>query len=396
MTKKIISIFFAMLICLSMAVTAFAASGTYVSFSDGIMIGESQIKELDRMAKKVKSSYDFQAYYYITDSIGDSSDVYEYAKLIYNEKASGMSGICFVAYLNADDENTDYSSEQTYLYVTDGAKALFTEEIQQEIYDAYDDSSTYFDAVKAYYNSVSAFLEKNSVKTAEIVKSGETVEVSEPLIKDRTGTISTVQREKLNEKLVAVSNDSKCNFYVSIVDSLDRMTADDYARELYTESGYGYGEKKDGVLLLLCFDKASGENSWAVYRSENVKEYYSDSTVQKLIKPITKKLKAKDYTGAVELYADSFGKQYGKHGSPSIIWLPVSFVIGFAVAFIVMKIRTANLKSVVAQHSANSYVMQDSIVSGHSRDVFIRKDVSKTAKASQSSNNNGSSSSGKF
>lgn len=395
MTKKIISVISAVLICLLMTVPAFAVNGTYVSFFEGININEKQVYELDKIAKGINSKYDFPAYYFIVDNIGNDSDVYEYTKNLYNEKASGKAGVCFVAYLNDDVDYTDYSAEKTYFYVTDGAKELFTEEVQQAVYDSYKNASTYYDSVKDYYESITALLDKNSDKTAEIVVAGEKVDTTETLIKDRTGTVSTVQREKLNEKLVSVSNELECNYHVAIVGSLDGMTADEYAEKYYREMGCGFGEKKDGVLLLLCFDKDNG-NSWAVYSSEGVKKSYSDSTVKKLMKPVTKKLRSKDYVGAVETYADSFSAQYGKHGSPAIYWLPLSFLIGFAIAFIVTKIRTGNLKSVVAQRSAASYVKQDSVVESYSNDVFVRSDIEKTAKASQSSDDKGNTTSGKF
>lgn len=396
MIKKTVALISAVLICLMLCVPAFAVNATYVSFFDGINVKDSQVAELDRMAKEIRTKYDFPAYYFIVDDIGNNSDIYEYTKSIYNEKSAGMSGVCFVAYLNNDVDYTDYSSEQTYLYVTDGAKALFTEDVQQAVYDGYDNASTYYDSVKEYYNSISALLDKNSDKTAQIVEAGETAEIGTILIKDRTGTVSTVQREKLNEKLTAVSNECRCNFYVAITDSLDGMTADEYASKYYADNDCGFGEKKDGVLLLICFDKENG-NSWAVYRSKGVEKFYSDVTTKKLMKPVVKKLSAKDHTGAIELYADNFSAQYGKHGSPATYWLPLSFLIGFAIAFIVTKIRTGNLKSVVAQRSAGSYVKEDSIVEGKSNDVFISSDVKRTAKASSnSSDDKGSSTSGKF
>lgn len=386
MIKKITAFLAACIICIAAVVPAFAYDASYVQFSEAFFVEEDNLKTLDSMAKKINSTYGFPVYYTLTDSIDSHADLYEYTESEFKTKAQGMAGVSFVSYIKDN-------SEKVYLYVSDDLAALFTEEARQKIVDAYNNASSYYDTAAEYYKCVSAVLEENSESAAKIAekaraeaaKAAETVQ----LIKDRTGTVSSVQRDKLNEKLLKYSEECKCNFSVLIVNSLDGMSPEEYSEKYYNGSGCGYGESKDGVQLMLCLTGKDGENKWNVYRSAGVKEWYSDKTVNKLMKPVIKKLSAGDYTGAIERYADAFKGQFGKHASPSLIWLPLSFIIGFAIAFIVMKIKTSDLKSVVSQTDANSYVIDDSIVINSSSDTLINTDVSKSAIASSSSSSSG-------
>lgn len=399
MIKRITAFIIACLICIAAAVPALAYDTSYVKFSEGFFMSEDRLKALDSMAKTIKRTYDFPVYYTLTDSIDSYPDLYEYTESEFNAVSQGMPGVSFVSYIKDN-------AEKTYLYVSDELEALFTEEARQKISDAYNDSASYYDSAVNFYNCVSAVLEENSGAVAEIAQKAEAAKAEEKqlsLIKDRTGTISSAQRETLNEKLLQYSEECKCHFAVLVVDSLDGLSSGEYAEKYYQSSGIGYGETKDGVLLLLCLMGVEGENEWNVYRSAKVKEWYSDRTVNKLMKPVLKKLTAGDYTGAVERYADNFKGQFGKQPAPSIIWLPLSYLIGFALAFIIMKIRTSNLQSVAAQYDANSYIKKDSVIISSSNDLLIDKDVSRTAIASSDSSSRsdtmsggGASTGGKF
>ncbi len=385
MIKRITAFLIACLICAAAVVSVFAYDSSYVAFSEGFFIDEDKLEALDGMAKNIKRTYGFPVYYTLTDSIDPCPDLYEYAESEFNSGAEGMAGVYFVSYIKDNSENT-------YLYVSDELATLFTEDTRQKIFDAYDGAASYYDSAVGFYNCVSAVLEENSGAAAEIAEkamaaaeAAKEEEKQPQLIKDRTGLISIARREKLNKKLAGYSEECKCDFAVLVVDSLGGLSSSEYAEKYYESSGCGYGETKDGVLLLLSITGVEGENDWNVYRSAKVKEWYSDKTVSKLMKPVVKKLKAGDYTGAVERYADGFKGQFGKHASPSLIWLPLSFVIGFAIAFIVMKIKTANLQSVYSQTDANSYIKEESFVINSSNDIFIDKEVSKSAIASASS-----------
>lgn len=385
MIKRFISVLLACLIIAAAAVPAFAASGTYVDFFEGIGFTDEQIKELDGTAKNVKYRYNFSAYYHMTDSIGSYDNVYDYAKNYFAQKSDKLAGVCFVVYL-AYNEKIKSSTETVYLYVPDTEKTLFNEEFQQKIYDSYDEAGSYFEGVKLYYDCVSELLEANKAEIAEIVNNAPAVNSEDilyqkaeyQLVTDNTGTLSSIQREKLNEKLVKYSDECKCNFALAITASTDEMSVDDYAKKLFYDNCCGYGETGDGVLLLLSLGDKEGENDWKVFRTDGVYKFYSDKKVNKLMKPVVKKLAAKDFAGAADLYADSFRAEYGKGNRLSIIWLPLSFLIGFAIAYIVMKMKTAELKSVTEQRSANSYVAENSIVLKSSNDNLINKDVSRT------------------
>jgi uncharacterized protein len=70
-------------------------------------------------------------------------------------------------------------------------------------------------------------------------------------------------------------------------------------------------------------------------------------------------------------------------------YIPLSIVIGFVIAFIIMKIQASKLKTVRKQVNAASYVANVQLT--YQYDNFMYSDVSKVKKSSDSSSSGGSS-----
>ena len=88
----------------------------------------------------------------------------------------------------------------------------------------------------------------------------------------------------------------------------------------------------------------------------------------------------------------SFG-DWLRYGPFLRLWLPVSLVLGFLIALIVVACMKAKLKTVRPATRAADYVRRDSLSLSDSRDLFLYSNVTKTRIQQESSSSGGGGSS---
>lgn len=225
---------------------------------------------------------------------------------------------------------------------------------------------------------------------------------------DKPIILSQPDRVALLEKLDEISIRQKMDVVVMITKSLDGDTIEEYADDAYDVRSYGYGENRDGVLLLIDMET----KSWYITTCGYGKTAFTDSGIKHIGEQMMPYLSNEDYAGAFNVYAEKCDEfiTLARNGTPfdlgedsqgssdsseepkkplSLVWIPVSIVIGIVVAFFVVKGMKNNLKSVKKKKEANSYVRNGSMVLTENYDTFLYSEVTKTE--IQKQNNSGSS-----
>ena len=120
-------------------------------------------------------------------------------------------------------------------------------------------------------------------------------------------------------------------------------------------------------------------------------------------------LKNDDYAGGFNRFAEiskeiltahSEGREYvAPRNQLAWWWIPVSILIGALIAFVIMAVLTAPLRTVAMKAGASSYLVNNSLDYHENSDVFlyrnvVRKRIEKSS--SSSSESGGTTSSGKF
>ena len=73
-------------------------------------------------------------------------------------------------------------------------------------------------------------------------------------VDDSADLLTDAQELSLNLRLQAVGETYNARIYVVTVDSLDGMTVKQYAENLYDTRGYGYGDSRDGAMVLVSME----------------------------------------------------------------------------------------------------------------------------------------------
>lgn len=195
-----------------------------------------------------------------------------------------------------------------------------------------------------------------------------------PLVVDEAGLLSTSEENSLVQKLEALSEEKKFEIAVVTVLSTEGQLIRDFADDFYDYNGYGYGENRDGLMLVLDMS----DRSWWVSTCGKGEKAFSTEDINTIISAIGSQLSSGDYYSAFSDFADLSAKHLDKSGKVPLYWIPVDAAVGFLVAYLVMKNKTKDLKSVRKQTGAGTYVVPGSLMMYGQNDRFITMSVSQT------------------
>jgi len=387
MKNRIIAIILTLLVCVSVAVPAFAAENqvTYV------------VDELDLLYTDELAALNTEA-----DGYADTYGVDILFAYTMEEDLNAFSEQLNLG--KCDDKILMVENEDSWDVYCIGDVDYIDEDAMYALRDAYDAEATYYDGVAAYLVAAAELVAKNvdtdKPATDGVITDGavadESVEEKTPRLLDLADLLTDAEEKSLTEKMDKVGKEFKVELAIVTVDSIGEMTKADYAKKVYTESGFGFGANKDGVLLLINMDTPNdGENrGWQIYGKGLGANAVGADEIEDIGEAIKPDLKAGNYADAINTFADECEHYIDIeiNGEPfdPVMSLAVSFGISLLIAIIVTSIMKGKLKSVRAKYAASDYVRQGSMNITNSNEFFLYRTVERREKPKSSSSDSSS------
>lgn len=221
-----------------------------------------------------------------------------------------------------------------------------------------------------------------------------------PRLADQEELLTTEEQEELLARLDEISERQQCDVVIVTVASIEGKTATEYADDYFDYQGYGYGEKSDGILLLV----GMKERVWAISTHGSLGiSAFTDAGLDYIKEDVQFQLKLDNYAKAFRTFAslcDQFltaahkGKPYDvgnlpiKHASPSI--LIFLFPIGILIMAWKSRSKKRSLKSVVKKTGAISYKVPNSLHLWVDEDRITGSHVTKRKRNEESRDRGGS------
>lgn len=206
---------------------------------------------------------------------------------------------------------------------------------------------------------------------------------------DMADLLTAREEAALIKKLDEISMRQHMDVVVVTTDDLEGYSVRAYADLIYDSCRFGYGDRKDGLLLLI----STEDNDWYISTCGYGIAVFTDAGIKYIGRLITPDLSDGDFAAAFDTYAslcDEFitqarnGEPYDSDNLPSeplsLIWIPISLVIGFVLSQMIVGLMKGKLKTVRSQAAANSYVKNGSMIVTESRDMFLYHTVTRIAK----------------
>lgn len=225
-------------------------------------------------------------------------------------------------------------------------------------------------------------------------------EFSNASVVDEAGYLTESQFNEISHMLDDIRQKYNCDVAVYTEEVMSGVDAQSTADDLYDNTGYGYGEGLDGIMLYIAADERlyhfSTHGSGEVAFNNNGLAY-----LEKMILP---SLKEGDYYTAMKQYGEhceellemaAQGKPYNKKN------LTVGYVCGVVgcaliapllLAFLMTKMKLKKMKTAVENDYAANYMKPGSMNLAMSRDIFLYSTITKTQKVKSNSGGHTSSS----
>ncbi len=229
-------------------------------------------------------------------------------------------------------------------------------------------------------------------------------------IYDTVGILTADEQNALQQKAAEISEQYECAVYVVVVDDFQKYTnysVRQAAENIYTDNGFGWGEEKSGVMLLLSM--AERDYSLIAYGYGNTAftDYGKDILSEKFLDDF----KGDNWYAGFDDYVGYSGEmlQRSREGSPidvssdgvrgasrslreklgPIGLFLIIIVLPVAIAFIVCSTMKAKMKSVRRAVSAQQYNVDSAVDLYESSDVFTHVTESRVRIQNDSSRSGG-------
>lgn len=219
---------------------------------------------------------------------------------------------------------------------------------------------------------------------------------------DYADKLSSSEIEELDLFAEKLESDYGVTVLFCITEGTGDVTADEFSSETYGD----YTDNENGIIIV----HDDWNKSYSVFTSGNADEAFSDAAVDSMKDAYD--LNESYYGGIYACYelaeeylengysggyiydeeplnndTDTIGASEEKDGV-SIIWLPVSLLIGLLVGFLIINGIASKNKSVKMQENATVYTRPGSMVITGSADNFLYNNVERREKPKQTENKN--------
>lgn len=382
MKKRISALLLMLIFCISLSIPAFAAETNYIIDETGTLT-DDELAEANEYADYLADMVGIDFIYAYTYD----EDIEAYAKQLSLGKRQNQ--VLMI-------ENDDVWN----VYLRGTPENIIDDEDMKALREAFDNEENYDEAISAYMYAAAQLVQPDS--TLSSGAESTVILDTRARVVDMAELLSDSEKTALLSKLDEISERQKLDIVVLTVNTLDGKTPRDYADDFYDYNGYGFGENKDGILLLVSME----DRDWWISTTGYGITALTDAGIEYISEKFLSDLSDGDYAQAFTTYAelcDQFitqaktGEPYDTGNMPkkpfNVAWnILVAFVIGLVVAVIVTNIMKKQLKTVQLKSEANNYVKANSMIVTENRDLFLYNQVSRRARPKETDNSSGGSS----
>lgn len=232
------------------------------------------------------------------------------------------------------------------------------------------------------------------------------------LLIDNAGLLTSEEADTVRSQLKALSDEYDMDIVIVTIDEYINYDIGTYADDYFDDNGYGRGDDRDGILLMINMAESEWYVSTCGYAAYALPEDYIDEIAYDFVPYLS----SREYETAFSAFidgcryylADDMGSydDYFEHrddfdaddfyyesthhdssrSSPDPLWIPIAIAIGLVIAFISMTVMKSGMKTVKMRNAASDYVRRDSFRLTENSDLFLYRTVSRTRKPDNDDN----------
>ena len=190
---------------------------------------------------------------------------------------------------------------------------------------------------------------------------------------DNADLLTDAEEASLEEQYTQIAEKYQYDIAVVTTNTLNGKSAQDYADDYYYDNGYGYGESRDGLMLLVSME----DRDWHITTRGKGEENFSSRDIDDISGAFLSDLSAGNYYEAFRIFGEESGAVITAVEEPMSVGLRalIAAGVGLVISLIVFAVLMSQLKSVRVKREAQDYVREGSFHLTRSNDLFLYRTV---------------------
>ena len=213
-------------------------------------------------------------------------------------------------------------------------------------------------------------------------------------LSDGADLLTREEARALYTQLQRLSREYNTHIYIATVDTTGAMDISDYIEAYYDQNGFGYGDDRSGILLLVCMDI----REFSILTNGAANDAIGSYEIDRISDRMVSDMSDGDYYAAFDTFLERCDYYLDGHingfpfpfGQSLVLGLAIGLVAGLITAFALK----AQLKTVRPQNRADAYVRPGSMQLTARSDLFLYRHLTRTKKESSNSSRGGGARSG--
>ena len=207
-----------------------------------------------------------------------------------------------------------------------------------------------------------------------------------PRFVDNADIIPDNEEAEILSLVDSISEDREIDVGIVTVASTGGANPMDFADDYYDYNGFGFGENRDGILLLISMDPRRVQISTCGKGMKIV----SNDAIDPLIDTFFDDITAGDYASACKTFAKETDSKINSYNMRPVILIPIAFGIGFIIASIIVGGYKSKQKNTVRfNDAATNYTVANSLMVANSTDNFLYSNVTRVPIPKNTSSSSG-------
>ena len=395
--KRPIVLFTALLLA---AAFCLSAGGVCVSTDETLTDEETQT--LEAMHRSLRERYGIEAFFLIDYGYEGGEDFHRYAKAYLTENAETEDALVFAV-----------SSSTFYINARGKAGELLEDDDLDLLYEAIeeaDEAGEQYLAAVRFYGALDRLLaERAGTAPAEEQTQAPgavpgAVEIPDEIspvrgdrLVDQAELLSEADETALRQKLDSISENLQFDVMIVTAAHIGSRTPMEFADDYFDYNGFGYGETFDGCVFLV----SMAERDWWISTCGFGETALTDGYFMEYIRysKVITKLSNGDYSAAFNAFADVVNDfvteaKTNEPYSPThryhewkykVAGVAVSLSLGLLSGWLVMKKKRDGYVGVIQKKGEAAAYLVGPVQLVDSKDTFLRSNVTRTRRVTQSS-----------
>lgn len=203
------------------------------------------------------------------------------------------------------------------------------------------------------------------------------------LLVDDADLLTDAQEKTLIKKLAKISSEQDFDVVIATTDALTHSDILEHAEDFYEDGNYA-----DDGIIFVCLAGQTPRYGYVVFGDGN--DIFDDSAMDDLDAAFRPSFYSGNFNGAFTAFAEKAEQIVADYSPISVGTILISIIIGAVLALLIpMATLKGQLKSVRMQAQASSYVRRNSMVLTQDRDLFLYRNITRTAKPKNNSSSGG-------